>query len=246
MFIGPKQNLFLGSQSEKLERARQVYLSYPLAKPPIIITPSNRLDCKTVRIFAYSSTREQSNKRCGTRLKTESETGERLARFARLRILSHALPISLLILRKKPTVLQSSNRLARVFNNSLNQYHGKCIENCVKKMHADKSGFKGQTFHSTHIASKSVQASLLLLNGLFLQKETKCSVDDSRGPTRFHSRSPLVPSSQQFRLSFYCSTHSPLSLGILTLSITFCTCSVSFSALKVVKINKNALILTTL
>ena len=32
------------------------------------------LDCKTVRIFAYSSTREQSNKRSGTRLKTESET----------------------------------------------------------------------------------------------------------------------------------------------------------------------------
>ena len=35
------------------------------------------LDCKTVRIFAYSSTREQSNKRSGTRLKTESETGDR-------------------------------------------------------------------------------------------------------------------------------------------------------------------------
>ena len=35
------------------------------------------LDYKTVRIFAYSSTREQSNKRSGTRLKTESETGER-------------------------------------------------------------------------------------------------------------------------------------------------------------------------
>ena len=35
------------------------------------------LDCKTVRIFAYSSKREQSNKRSGTRLKTESETGER-------------------------------------------------------------------------------------------------------------------------------------------------------------------------
>ena len=35
------------------------------------------LNCKTVRIFAYSSTREQSNKRSGTRLKTESETGER-------------------------------------------------------------------------------------------------------------------------------------------------------------------------
>ena len=35
------------------------------------------LDCKTVCIFAYSSTREQSNKRSKTRLKTESETGER-------------------------------------------------------------------------------------------------------------------------------------------------------------------------
>ena len=32
----------------------------------------------------------------------------RLARFARLRLLRHASPISLLILRKKPTVLQSS------------------------------------------------------------------------------------------------------------------------------------------
>ena len=33
------------------------------------------IDCKTVRVFAYLSTREQSNKRSGTRLKTESETG---------------------------------------------------------------------------------------------------------------------------------------------------------------------------
>ena len=32
----------------------------------------------------------------------------RLARFARKRLLRHALPISLLILRKKPTVLQSN------------------------------------------------------------------------------------------------------------------------------------------
>jgi len=35
------------------------------------------LDCKTVRIFAFSSAREQSNKRSGMRLKTESETEER-------------------------------------------------------------------------------------------------------------------------------------------------------------------------
>ena len=32
------------------------------------------MDSKTVRIFAYSNTREQSNKRFGTRLRTESET----------------------------------------------------------------------------------------------------------------------------------------------------------------------------
>ena len=32
------------------------------------------VDCKTVRIFAYSITREQSNKRSGMMLKTESET----------------------------------------------------------------------------------------------------------------------------------------------------------------------------
>ena len=82
------------------------------------------VDCKTVRIFAYSSTREQSNKRSATKLKTESKTGERrytpvgrvrLARFARVRLLRHALPISLLILRKKPTVLQS-NALVKTLN----------------------------------------------------------------------------------------------------------------------------------
>ena len=77
-------------------------------------------------VFKYA-TREQSNKRSETRLKTESETwGEtliirffffsphtpygrvRLARFERVRLLRYALQISLLILRKKPTVLQST------------------------------------------------------------------------------------------------------------------------------------------
>ena len=38
------------------------------------------VDCKTGRIFACSNTRELSNRRSGTRLKTESETGERLKR----------------------------------------------------------------------------------------------------------------------------------------------------------------------
>ena len=43
-------------------------------------------DCKTVRTFAYSYTREQSNKRSGARLKTESETF--LLLFSRLTRLS--------------------------------------------------------------------------------------------------------------------------------------------------------------
>ena len=76
--------------------------------------PTVDLDCKIFRIFAYSSTREQSStERSGTKLKTESETRERRFFFSRLtRTLKHALPISLLILRKKPTVLQSTFDLA--------------------------------------------------------------------------------------------------------------------------------------
>ena len=51
-----------------------LYISFPSLHDRDVIMP---MDCKTVRIFAYSSTREQSNKRSGTRLKTESKTGER-------------------------------------------------------------------------------------------------------------------------------------------------------------------------
>ena len=40
----------------------------------------------------------------------------RLARFACVRLLRHALPISLLILRKKPTVSQSSYGEAQLTN----------------------------------------------------------------------------------------------------------------------------------
>ena len=83
-----------------------------------------RRDCKTVRIFAYSSTCEQSNKRFfGTRVKTDSETGERRSTtflnplvwtnslqymeneesvffLSPHTLLRHTLPISLLLLRK--------------------------------------------------------------------------------------------------------------------------------------------------
>ena len=86
----------------------KIYGLYPshdaLQVPKLFgVVASVHLDCKTVSIFAYSSKREQSNKRSGTRLKTESETGERRffslashALRARVRLVRHALPISLL------------------------------------------------------------------------------------------------------------------------------------------------------
>ena len=40
----------------------------------------------------------------------------RLARFARVKLLRHALPISLLILRKKPPILQSTGWRASLKN----------------------------------------------------------------------------------------------------------------------------------
>ena len=61
------------------------------------------LDSKTVRIFAYSSTREQSNKRSGARLKTESETEKR-------RFLSTNYA-KLTDVKKKSTILQSRRLL---------------------------------------------------------------------------------------------------------------------------------------
>ena len=43
----------------------------------LLLTPyfAKRIHCKTVRIFAYSSTREQSNKRSGARLKKRERLG---------------------------------------------------------------------------------------------------------------------------------------------------------------------------
>ena len=64
------------------------------------------LDCKTVRIFAYSSMGEHSNKKVWNEAENRErgwgETLSRLTRLlARVRLLRQALPISLLILRKK-------------------------------------------------------------------------------------------------------------------------------------------------
>ena len=75
------------------------------------------LDCKTVRIFAYSSTRELSNKVWSEAENGEHESGKRrygrvrLARSARVRLLRYAKPIS----RNKLTVLQSTVTLFLLF-----------------------------------------------------------------------------------------------------------------------------------
>ena len=73
-----------------------------------------RLDCKTVCIFAYSSTREQSNERSGTKLKTESETCEARALHAR-KPLTPRFTDFFTDFEKKPTVLQSRVRCPRSF-----------------------------------------------------------------------------------------------------------------------------------
>ena len=78
-----------------------------------------QVDCKTVLIFAYSSTREQSNKRSGTRLKIESEMGkdalvsdalracEASALRARKTLTPRFTDFFTDFEKKKPTVLQS-------------------------------------------------------------------------------------------------------------------------------------------
>ena len=58
---------------------------------------SVKLHCKTARIFAYSSTPVREHA-----VKQNVWNEAQLARFARVRLLRHASPISLLILRKKP------------------------------------------------------------------------------------------------------------------------------------------------
>ena len=77
---------------------------------------AQNLDYKTVRIFAYSNTREQSNKRSETRLKPESETGER--RCTRVRLLRHVFLISLLILQSNRNLIRW-NRCSYVWREAL-------------------------------------------------------------------------------------------------------------------------------
>ena len=75
------------------------------------------------RVFKYARAVKQ-------KVWNEAENRERdygrvkLARFARIRLLRHALPISLLILRKKPTVLQSRKKVSSLDFQHFN--HFKC------------------------------------------------------------------------------------------------------------------------
>ena len=84
----------------------------PLSTPHTTLT-CVFVDCNTVRIFACSSS-EQSKERSGTRLRTESETGERrygrvrLASFARKTLTPRFTDFFTDFEKTKPTVLQSS------------------------------------------------------------------------------------------------------------------------------------------
>ena len=89
-------------------------------------TNHHEIDCKTVRIVACSSAHEQSNKRSGTRLKTESETGNSEALWAcearELRTRKTRTPRFtdfFTDFEKKPTVLPSNHEKA--FQSSLNR-----------------------------------------------------------------------------------------------------------------------------
>ena len=69
----------LRSMEDRLVRARltRVFAASPLSSAPDKTGMLRRLRKQStvfLRIFAYSSTHEQSHKRSGTKLKTESET----------------------------------------------------------------------------------------------------------------------------------------------------------------------------
>ena len=95
-------------------------------------------DCKTVRIFAYSSTLYARSRTVKQKLKTESETGVSLffslashaLRTCEVRALrareafTLLLPYSKPILRKNPTVLQSSSVIGRCPLTIRVQIHG--------------------------------------------------------------------------------------------------------------------------
>ena len=67
-----------GGGKQYLDEISLLFLNLDMVLKISLSSPGEfTLDCKTVRFFAYSSTREQSNKRSGMMLKTESETGER-------------------------------------------------------------------------------------------------------------------------------------------------------------------------
>ena len=70
-------NLIQGTLKVDFKKESRKSIECQITRLLQILTLLRIIDCKTVRIFAYSSTREQSNKRIGTRLKTERETRER-------------------------------------------------------------------------------------------------------------------------------------------------------------------------
>ena len=91
-----KDDIKLHEQREKEKNRntityRKKHLTYQFKYRDNPICLKVDIDCKTVRIFACSSTREKSNKRSGTRLKTESETWAETLKIRSFSLASHAL-----------------------------------------------------------------------------------------------------------------------------------------------------------
>ena len=80
MLLGPRSETISGLSLilviSLFKRVFSRYSDFPLSAKPTFPHFHTIIDCKTVGSLVYSSMREQSNKRSGARLKTESDTEE--------------------------------------------------------------------------------------------------------------------------------------------------------------------------
>ena len=131
------------------------------------------VDCKTGRIFACSNTRELSNRRSGTRLKTESETGERLKRCCLLIGHNNAKGFSFPIKsRHSSSHWKSSNkvRYAGLFRRQLTTFDAPFL---MSRLTASLSSADGLTFNPESVSTRDL-AWLTVSNSRGNPIERKC------------------------------------------------------------------------
>ena len=101
-------------------RARRENWNESKKRKTLAMQASDVIDCKMVRIFGvfkYGRAVKQKVWNVFFLLHHTPYGRARLARLTHVRLLRHALPISLLILTKNPTVLQSSDVTAKDYSN---------------------------------------------------------------------------------------------------------------------------------